>query len=97
FPTAAPRLRGGYGTRRALRFRGRALPVEAVGDGAFTGIELAFFAVGNAVSEQWAEPARAAGARVVDNSSAFRYHDEVPLVVAEVNGALLDSGPTLVA
>ena len=97
FPTEAPRLLASDGNRRALRFRGRALPVEAVGDGAFAGIELAFFAVGNAVSEQWAEPARTAGARVVDNSSAFRYHDEVPLVVPEVNGALLDSGPTLVA
>jgi aspartate-semialdehyde dehydrogenase len=34
---------------------------------------------------------------VVDNSSAFRYHDAVPLVVPEVNGALLEAGPTLVA
>jgi aspartate-semialdehyde dehydrogenase len=33
----------------------------------------------------------------VDNSSAFRYHDAVPLVVPEINGALLDAGPTLVA
>jgi aspartate-semialdehyde dehydrogenase len=41
--------------------------------------------------------ARAAGARVVDNSSAFRYHDDVPLVVPEVNGDRLDPAPALVA
>jgi aspartate-semialdehyde dehydrogenase len=34
---------------------------------------------------------------VVDNSSAWRYHDAIPLVVPEVNGALLETGPTLVA
>src|SRR5204862_7944761 len=96
-PREARRRRARDGNRRARRCRGRASAVEAVGEGASAGIELALFAVGNAVSGQWAEPARAAGARVVDNSSAFRYHDEVPLVVPEVNGALLDSGPTLVA
>jgi aspartate-semialdehyde dehydrogenase len=41
--------------------------------------------------------ARAAGVTVVDNSSAFRYDDAVPLVVPEVNGALLDAHPALVA
>jgi aspartate-semialdehyde dehydrogenase len=97
FPTETPRLLASDGNRRALRFRGRDLPVEAVGPGSFDGIEIAMFAVVNAVSEQWAEPARAAGARVVDNSSAFRYHDDVPLVVPEVNGHRLESGPTLVA
>ena len=97
FPTEAPRLLASDGNRRALHFRGRELPVEAVGPQSFDGIEIALFAVANPISEQWAGPAQAAGARVVDNSSAFRYHDGVPLVVPEVNGALLEHHPTLVA
>jgi aspartate-semialdehyde dehydrogenase len=82
---------------RTLPFRGRPHPVEPVSDEAFAGVDLALFTCANAVSERWTPPARAAGAKVVDNSSAFRYHDAVPLVVPEINGALLDAGPTLVA
>jgi aspartate-semialdehyde dehydrogenase len=82
---------------RAMRFRGAEVPVESVSAAAFEGIDLALFAVPNALSEQWVGPARAAGARVIDNSSAFRYHADVPLVVPEINGALLESRPTLVA
>ncbi len=80
-----------------LSFRGELLPVEPVSAGAFDGIELALFAAGNPVSTRWAPVACAAGARVVDNSSAFRYQDGVPLVVPEVNGQLLDARPPLVA
>jgi aspartate-semialdehyde dehydrogenase len=68
-----------------------------VSAGSFEGVDLALFASANAVSQEWAGPAQTAGARVVDNSSAFRYHDEIPLVVPEINGALLDARPTLVA
>jgi aspartate-semialdehyde dehydrogenase len=80
-----------------LPFRGRSLPVAAVGPDAFAGLDLALFATANAVSARWADIAREAGARVVDNSSAFRYDAAVPLVVPEVNGELLDARPTLVA
>lgn len=98
FPVDEPRLlasdRPGH---RTLEFRGRALPVHPVSEQGFDGIDIALFAAGNPVSQRWAEPACAAGAKVVDNSSAFRYHDHVPLVVPEVNGALLDAGPRLTA
>lgn len=98
FPCDTPRLLASdRASGRTMRFRDRELPVEPVGERSFEGIELALFASANAVSEQWAPVARAAGARVVDNSSAFRYDDAIPLVVPEVNGALLDSAPTLVA
>lgn len=82
---------------RTQRFRGRDVPVEAVHQGAFTGAEVALFAVENPLAQQWAPVARAEGAVVVDNSSAFRYDPAVPLVVPEVNGALLASRPTLIA
>ena len=97
FPTEAPLLLASEASGRTLRFRGRDLPVQAVSAKAFDGIEIAFFAVANPIAEQWAPAAQSAGARVVDNSSAHRYIDAVPLVVPEVNGALLDSQPTLVA
>lgn len=82
---------------RTLEFHGRPLPVEAVSERSFEAIEFALFAGGNPVSQRWAPVAREAGVTVVDNSSAFRYRDEVPLVVPEVNGALLRSRPTLIA
>jgi aspartate-semialdehyde dehydrogenase len=78
-------------------FRGTTLRVEAVHDHAFAGVDIALFAVKNPHATRWAPVARAAGAVVVDNSSAHRYLDEVPLVVPEVNGGLLAARPTLIA
>lgn len=89
---ASPRASG-----RTMTFRGDEVPVEPVGERAFDGVGIALFAVKNAIAQQWAPVARAAGACVIDNSSAHRYLDDVPLVVPEVNGALLDARPTLVA
>jgi len=98
FPVERPRLLASdRAISRTLRFRGLDLPVEAVGPHAFDDIDLVLFASANAISAQWAPVAQAAGARVVDNSSAFRYHAEIPLVVPEVNAHELESRPTLVA
>ena len=98
FPVETPRLLASeQGGRRTLRHRGRELPVEPVGEGAFDGLDVALFASANEVSQRWAPVARAAGVRVVDNSSAFRYLDAVPLVVPEINGTRLDGRPELVA
>ncbi len=82
---------------RALPFRGGAVPVVPADDHAFDGIDIALFAVPNDLAQRWAKVARAAGAQVIDNSSAFRYVDAVPLVVPEINGALLDAHPMLIA
>ncbi len=92
----APRLLASEGGR-TLEFRGRSLPVEAVSPHAFEGADLALFAVANPLALEWAKVAVASGALVVDNSSAHRYDPDVPLVVPEVNGALLDARPRLVA
>lgn len=80
-----------------VRFRGREVAVEPVREGAFRGAAVALFAVDNALARQWAPVAMAEGATVIDNSSAHRYDDDVPLVVPEVNGALLATGPALIA
>jgi len=82
---------------RTVRFHGADVPVRAVSEAAFSGVHLALFATSAELSRQWAPVARAAGATVVDNSSAFRMQPDVPLVVPEVNGRLLDARPTLVA
>ena len=60
----------------------------------FTGVKYALFSAGGSVSEKYAPIAAEAGAIVIDNTSAFRYVDEIPLVVPEVNQhALAGVGP----
>ena len=98
FPADAPRLLASDRPRdTSLAYRGHALPVEPVSAEAFRGLDLLLFATTNPVSQEWAAVARAAAVPVVDNSSAFRYDDGVPLVVPEINGELLDARPALVA
>jgi aspartate-semialdehyde dehydrogenase len=67
------------------RYAGRDLTVEAVGPDSFEGVDIAIFSAGATRSREWAPVAIAAGAVVVDNSSAFRMDEGVPLVVADVN------------
>ena len=70
------------------------LDVEVLEDFDFTGVDYALFSAGGSVSAEHAPRACAAGAIVIDNTSEFRYRDEYPLVVPEVNGHRLDGlGP----
>jgi aspartate-semialdehyde dehydrogenase len=71
------------GTR--LTVRGEEVEVVALAPEVFDGVDVAMFDVPDEVSAQWAPVAVERGAVVVDNSSAFRMDDEVPLVVPEVN------------
>src|ERR1700694_135584 len=68
-----------------LRSNGHAVPVEALREDSFEGIDLALFSAGADVSLMYAPLAVEAGALVVDNSSAWRMKENVPLVVPEVN------------
>jgi aspartate-semialdehyde dehydrogenase len=70
---------------RQIRHGGRELTVQEVGPRSFDGVDIAIFSAGAARSREWAPQAVAAGAVVVDNSSAFRMDDGVPLIVADVN------------
>ncbi len=70
---------------QTLQFRGEPLIVEAVSDRSFDGIDLVLASAGASISKAWAPKAIAAGAVVVDNSSAFRMDADVPLIVPEVN------------
>lgn len=69
----------------AVTFRGEAVPVAEATPESFAGIDVAFFSAGATRSRELVPHARAAGALVVDNSSAFRMSPEVPLIVPEVN------------
>ena len=57
------------------------------------GVDIALFSAGGSTSTQYAPKFAAAGAIVVDNSSAFRYDDDVPLVVSEVNPDAIANAP----
>lgn len=73
------------GAGRTLSFRGEAHEVGIAGKESLAGHDVAFFSAGASVSRELCPAAAAAGALVVDNSSAFRMDPSVPLVVPEVN------------
>ncbi len=86
FPVADLRLLASSRSNgKKLQFRGREFPVAAVTKDSFAGIDLAFFSAGSGIAKEFAPIARDAGAVVVDNSSAFRMEDTVPLVIPEIN------------
>lgn len=87
-PLASERSRG---TR--LRWRGREWEVRVPEPGIFRDCAVALFSAGSARSREWAQRAADEGAVVVDNSSAWRLHPEVPLVVPEINAERIAERP----
>ena len=77
---ASPRSAGSK-----IIFNGQEITVEAVSEKSFEGVDLVFASAGGSTSKAWAKKAVEAGAVVIDNSSAFRMDDDVPLVVPEIN------------
>jgi aspartate-semialdehyde dehydrogenase len=77
---ASPRSAG-----QQLDFGGDRLTVQAVGSDSFKDIDIVLASAGASTSKAWAPAAIAAGAVMIDNSSAFRLDPTVPLVVPEVN------------
>jgi len=70
---------------KTLTFKGKEIPVQLLSKDAFAGIDIALFSAGATRSFDFAPAAAAAGAVVIDNSSAYRMDPEIPLVVPEVN------------
>ncbi len=79
-PLASPRSAG-----QSLRWQDQELTIQPVTAEAFAGVDVVLASAGGSASKQWAPVAAAAGAVVIDNSSAFRMDPAVPLVVPEVN------------
>lgn len=70
---------------RKIEVNGKEFIVEETAPEAFEGIDIAFFSAGGSISEMFAEEAVKRGAVVIDNTSAFRMTENIPLVVPEVN------------
>ncbi len=86
FPLASLKLlASSRSAGKKLVFAGEQLPVEELTEASFKGVELVLASAGGSISKKFAPAAVAAGAVVVDNTSAFRMVDGVPLVVPEVN------------
>ena len=76
---------------REVSFGDKILKCRNLADFDFSTVDFALMSAGGDVSKEWGPRIGAAGAIVIDNSSAFRYHEDVPLVVPEVNGHVLDA------
>jgi len=82
---ASPRSVG-----KKVVFKDEEIEVQLLSKESFSDVDIALFSAGAARSLEFAPAAAAAGAVVVDNSSAFRMEKDIPLVVPEVNGHALD-------
>ena len=79
-PLASARSAG-----KKINFRGHEISIQELTEKSFEGIDIALFSAGGGISKTYAPIAAQAGAVVVDNSSAFRMDETVPLVVPEIN------------
>jgi aspartate-semialdehyde dehydrogenase len=94
FPMASLRLfASSRSAGKRIRFRDRELAVEDAATADYAGLDIVFFSAGAGTSRELAPRVAAAGALVIDNSSAWRADSQVPLVVAEVNAHALASIP----
>ena len=80
YPLASNRSLG-----KSVEFRGRSYPVGELAEFDFSKADIGLFSAGAEVSREFAPQAAAAGCVVIDNTSEFRYEDDIPLVVPEVN------------
>jgi len=88
YALASERSAGG-----TVEYKGEKIPVQDLATFDPAGVDIALFSAGGSVSKEYAPKFAAAGAVVIDNSSAFRYDDDVPLVVSEVNPEALKDRP----
>src|SRR5271165_499700 len=72
---------------KKLKFKGQDITVTELTKDSFAGVDIALFSAGGGISKEFAPIAAKAGCVVVDNSSAFRMDENVPLVVPEINAA----------
>ena len=75
---------------KRVQFAGRSVAVKRLDEFDFAGTDIGLFSAGGDLSAQFAPKAAAAGCVVIDNTSYFRYDDDVPLVVPEVNAQAID-------
>ena len=89
---ASPRSAGSQ-----IAFKGRSITVDAASKEAFTGVDIVLASAGGSTSKKWAKDIVDAGALMIDNSSAFRMDESVPLVVPEVNPSAAEAHRGIIA
>ncbi|MEO8205795.1 MAG: aspartate-semialdehyde dehydrogenase [Chthoniobacterales bacterium] len=82
---------------KKLPFRGEEITVKRLEPDSFKGVDIALFSAGSSISKDFASYAVKAGAVVIDNSSAFRMEESVPLIVPEINGADIKTHQGIIA
>ena len=82
---------------KKLKFRGEEVAVRELTKDSFAGIDIALFSAGGAISKEFAPIAAKAGCVVIDNSSAFRMDEGVPLVIPEINASDIKSHKGIIA
>ena len=82
---------------KRIEWNGSALECRALSEDSIQGLDIVLSSAGGSVSAEWAPKLVEAGAVVVDNTSHFRMHDDVPLVVAEVNPDAVEGHGGIVA
>ena len=70
---------------KKLKFRGVDIAIKELGKDSFQGVDIALFSAGGSISKEFAPIAAKSGCVVIDNSSAFRMDESVPLVIPEIN------------
>ncbi|HYQ79585.1 MAG TPA: aspartate-semialdehyde dehydrogenase [Solirubrobacterales bacterium] len=91
-PLASERSAG-----KTIEFGSKVLTVQAVSEETIQGLDLVLSSAGGSVSAEWTPKLVEAGATVVDNTSYWRMHDDVPLVVSEVNPDALEGHKGIIA
>jgi aspartate-semialdehyde dehydrogenase len=82
---------------KKLGFRGQTIEIKELREDSFDGVDIALFSAGSGVSKKFSPMAVKAGAVVIDNSSAFRMDENVPLVVPEINGRRIPEHKGIIA
>ena len=85
YPLASSRSAG-----KTVVFKNKSYSVQDLADFDFNQTQIGLFSAGGSISEEFAPKAAAAGCVVIDNTSHFRYDDDIPLIVPEVNAWALD-------
>jgi len=80
YPLASERSAG-----KRIEFKGKQVKVQNLADFDFSQVEIGLFSAGGSISKEFAPKAGQAGCVVIDNTSEFRYDEDVPLIIPEVN------------
>ncbi len=91
-PVASERSQG-----KEVEFRGERYPIHRIDEAMEHGPDIAIFSAGSSIARDWASGFVDRGTTVIDNSSAFRMEEGVPLVVPEINGDRLGKEDQLIA